>query len=178
MSLVLDPLNPTTHSTPTSRPGKYIQAILNVSNAKLSINQLSVFRYTIIEYMDLLWSYNNNQIWSWGTTENINVTHRDPISQGEHQRLIDARLLYTQGQNQSFHLFHPTFMCFDTCWVMCHRKFLFMGNVSFSKRNICLMCHFYMGNVSKNIWVMCSCLAKHSQIKNWKLKRWKLKIKN
>ena len=45
-------------------------------------------------------------------------------------------------------------------WVMCHGFFSFMGYVSFFKRIICLMCHFYMVNVSKNIWVMCSCLAK------------------
>ena len=35
----------------------------------------------------------NNQIWSWGTAENIYVTHRAPIGQGQHQKLIDARLL-------------------------------------------------------------------------------------
>ena len=41
-------------------------------------------------------------------------------------------------------------------WVVCHHKIYFMGTVSFFHRNLWERCHFFMPNVSKQLWVVCS----------------------
>ena len=48
-------------------------------------------------------------------------------------------------------------------WVVCQPKILFMGNVPIFPRKLWEVCHFFMPNVSKQLWVVCSWVVKSNK---------------